>query len=284
MSNHLEIIEQLKNSQDSFAQHLNKVQNLGASVSKTVLRDLIQDARELHESAVVLSYVLFNESETSVQLEIPLVENETPALDVVETNEVAPQQTENNNGASEESSEDYAEETELMNAFDKALEDTRDRMEQTFEVEKELEEVQDIIEEVDNETETSTEAITIEEDLPTPDEVVEVLEGEISNVISMHSTQSAQQNDDDNSLGAKLRKQKIENLNTAIGINDKFLFTNELFNGNTEQFMKTIDQLNNCGSMTSASEIINQLALKNDWEQEGEPFLKLQLLIERKYQ
>ena len=36
---------------------------------------------------------------------------------------------------------------------------------------------------------------------------------------------------------------KIDDLNAAIGINEKFLFTNELFDGNTEQFLKTIEVL-----------------------------------------
>lgn len=264
MSNHLEIIEQLKTSKADFAEKLSKIENLGQNVSKAVLRDLIQHSRELHESAVILSYVLFNESEGSVQLEIPL-----------------------NNPVEEEAgsvNEELSEEAELMDAFDEALEATRNRIEKDLEIEQEVDKVKTIIAE-----EEQSHSI-VEEELPSMDEVVDTLENDISNVISMHSKNATNEGDnekseeDDNSLAAKLRKQKIEKLSTAIGINDKFLFTNELFNGNTEQFMQTIDRLDNCESLLTAQDILSNLATKNNWEKEDEPFLKLQSLIERKYQ
>ena len=73
MSNFSEIISQLRNNQKAFEAKLSKVEDLGANVSETVLRDLIQNSRELHEGTVILSYVVFNESNnTGEQLEIPL--------------------------------------------------------------------------------------------------------------------------------------------------------------------------------------------------------------------
>ena len=77
---------------------------------------------------------------------------------------------------------------------------------------------------------------------------------------------------------------KIENLNSAIGINEKFLFTNELFEGNTEQFLKTIDDLNNCVSLSEAKDKLTAIAQKRSWELEEEPYQKLELLLSRKYQ
>ena len=49
MSNFSEFIKRLKSNKEAFNSKLVKAEKLGASVSKSLLRDLIQDARELHE-------------------------------------------------------------------------------------------------------------------------------------------------------------------------------------------------------------------------------------------
>ena len=77
MSSFLEIIQQLKTNQKVFNANLAKIESLGRSVNKSLLRELIQDARELHEGSVILSYILFDEqNKKSEQLEIQLQEKE----------------------------------------------------------------------------------------------------------------------------------------------------------------------------------------------------------------
>ena len=44
--NNLEIINQLKNNQEKIRNKLAKVEDLGSNVGQSVLRDLIQEARE----------------------------------------------------------------------------------------------------------------------------------------------------------------------------------------------------------------------------------------------
>ena len=85
-------------------------------------------------------------------------------------------------------------------------------------------------------------------------------------------------------MAAKLARKKIENLNSAIGINEKFLFTNELFDGNTEHFLKTIEELNNCVSLTEATDKLIEVAQKRSWIVDEEPYQRLQSLLSRKYQ
>jgi hypothetical protein len=120
----------------------------------------------------------------------------------------------------------------------------------------------------------------------TQEEIIEELEDEISSIISVSSSDPIfrNQEEEDNSLAAKLARKKIENLNNEIGINEKFLFTNELFNGNTEHFLKTIEELNNCVSLTEANMKLSAVAQKRSWILEEEPYLKLQSLLSRKYQ
>ena len=88
----------------------------------------------------------------------------------------------------------------------------------------------------------------------------------------------------DNTNGQVVISGKIDDLNAAIGINEKFLFTNELFDGNTEQFLKTIEVLNDCVSLTEATDKLIAVAQKRSWIVDEEPYQKLQLLLSRKYQ
>lgn len=49
---------------------------------------------------------------------------------------------------------------------------------------------------------------------------------------------------------------KSKNLLEIIGINDKFLFIREIFNGNTDLYNTAINRLNNANNLTEAREII----------------------------
>tara|TARA_B100000795_G_scaffold267551_1_gene252613 strand:+ start:143 stop:1000 length:858 start_codon:yes stop_codon:yes gene_type:complete len=285
MSNFSEIISQLRSNQEAFESKLAKVEDLGANVSEAVLRDLIQNSRELHEGTVILSYVVFNESNnTGEQLEIP--------LESVDQEFSSPDQ------------ESVSEEEELMNALDQALEHTEKDVEGSqisSEFISHIKEVREIISEKESEElaeeEVAEEPVVIEseiieeikvsvgEEVPSQEQLTDVLEDEILSMISMHSSiASSEVDDEDNSLAAKLAKTKIENLNSVIGINEKFLFTNELFDGNTEQFLKTISDLNNCESISDANSKLAGISTKRNWNQEEEPFQKFQLLLHRKYQ
>ena len=76
MSSFLEIIQQLKTNQKVFNTNLAKIESLGRAVDKSLLRELIQDARELHEDSVILSYILsYEQNQNSQQLEIQLKES-----------------------------------------------------------------------------------------------------------------------------------------------------------------------------------------------------------------
>lgn len=268
MSNFSEFIKHLKSNQEAFNSKLLKAEKLGASVSKSLLRDLIQDARELHEGTVVLSYILFNEEESKVeQLKIPLTETEFLAS--------AEKKVELSEGG-----DVFTEEEELIGALEDALEFTQ----KDIQTENMVSDITDIIEEVESDMEEEIQKIScdpdknidskfvtinveepiLDNDLPSQEETIANLESDVSAVISRHSHNSISlpEEEEDNSLAAKLARKKIENLNNAIGINEKFLFTNELFNGNTEQFLKTIEDLNNCVSLSEAKQKLSSVAQK----------------------
>lgn len=86
------------------------------------------------------------------------------------------------------------------------------------------------------------------------------------------------------SLADKLGKQPIKDLITAIGINEKFLFIEELFSGDADAFKAAISSLNTMESFDQASAYINeQLMGKYKWKPKGSVEKKLIGLIERRY-
>jgi len=80
-------------------------------------------------------------------------------------------------------------------------------------------------------------------------------------------------------LSSKLQSQPISDIGSAIGLNDKFLFINELFNGNSEKFEETISYLNNAPNFNDAFNYLNE---HFDWEMENPSVQKLLDLARRK--
>lgn len=89
---------------------------------------------------------------------------------------------------------------------------------------------------------------------------------------------------DDNSLAAKLNKKPVDSLKTAIGINDKFLFVNELFGGSMEKFNKSIDNLNDLKTLNGALIYLNELKIELQWNSSNEAYRKLSDLVSRKFE
>lgn len=84
-------------------------------------------------------------------------------------------------------------------------------------------------------------------------------------------------------LAEKMGKQGIENLRAAIGINDKFLFINQLFKGDLQEYNKAIDKLNSYENITGASVFLEELLEKFKWDKNDENYRKLEDLLIRKF-
>lgn len=76
----------------------------------------------------------------------------------------------------------------------------------------------------------------------------------------------------------------LENLKEAIGLNERFLFSNELFNGNMEAFNRALNELNHLESIPDAERLINeQLAVNFKWDPENEAVERFILLVKRRF-
>lgn len=84
-------------------------------------------------------------------------------------------------------------------------------------------------------------------------------------------------------LADKLKMTRINDLRTAIGINQKFLFMNDLFEGENIIFNTALNRLNSCNSGDEAKTVLSEYSLKYGWSGDSERVMQFFELIERRY-
>jgi len=89
----------------------------------------------------------------------------------------------------------------------------------------------------------------------------------------------------DESIADKLQKKPLVDLKKSIGINERFAFINELFDGNQIHFNETIETINTFNNYEEANNILhNELATKYKWDLKSHSFNELHELIKRRFQ
>jgi hypothetical protein len=87
----------------------------------------------------------------------------------------------------------------------------------------------------------------------------------------------------DKSIGLKMLHNPIKDLKSAIGINEKFLFINELFKGNMKAYNDSIINLNDSESYDKAFEFLDKLKNDYKWEDDMVAYLTFKDFVERKH-
>ena len=80
-----------------------------------------------------------------------------------------------------------------------------------------------------------------------------------------------------------IQKPPIRDIKSAIGINDKFQFANELFQENMQEYTIAIQQLNDAESLDSAMLYFNSLQQLYSWDMENETVNRLLDLVTRRF-
>lgn len=76
----------------------------------------------------------------------------------------------------------------------------------------------------------------------------------------------------------------VSDLKKSIGINERFTLINELFGGNQQLFMESIDKINNVNAYEEARIMLyEELAGKLKWNTEGNTFHVLDELVKRRF-
>ena len=81
-------------------------------------------------------------------------------------------------------------------------------------------------------------------------------------------------------VSAKMQSKPINDINSAIGLNDKFIFVRELFSGDKDHYLETIQVLNNFDTFENAIDFLNE---NFDWKNDNPNYMRLQELVRRKY-
>ncbi|GAB5538539.1 MAG: hypothetical protein Salg2KO_06420 [Salibacteraceae bacterium] len=85
-------------------------------------------------------------------------------------------------------------------------------------------------------------------------------------------------------LGDKVSRQKLNDIKRGIGINERFLFANELFNGDMGAFTKAVDELNHVDSEGDANRLLDEnLGVRYQWDSEDETVIAFRSLVSRRF-
>lgn len=81
-------------------------------------------------------------------------------------------------------------------------------------------------------------------------------------------------------VSSKMQSKPISDINTAIGLNDKFIFIRELFGNDKNQYHETVQILNNFDTFENAVEFLDE---NFDWDPDDSNYVRLKELVRRKY-
>jgi len=84
-------------------------------------------------------------------------------------------------------------------------------------------------------------------------------------------------------IADKLHHNPIKDLKAAIGINEKFLFVNQLFEGNLQNYSAAIEKINAVNDLGTAKQIAADLAGQMNWEDNNEHVKNFMELVERRF-
>lgn len=89
---------------------------------------------------------------------------------------------------------------------------------------------------------------------------------------------------EEQSIIDKLNLTPVSDLKKAIGINEKFGFINDLFDGSLNDYSTVVDRLNSLGNFAEAEQVLNtDLAIKFNNKRDSRSYLEFYQLIRRRY-
>ncbi|GAB1404357.1 MAG: hypothetical protein PHX54_13710 [Lentimicrobiaceae bacterium] len=87
----------------------------------------------------------------------------------------------------------------------------------------------------------------------------------------------------DFSLADSMHLKPIADLKSYIGINEKFQFVNDLFDGSTSDYNQAISHLNSCQNGDEARAALHTLLIKHSWSDENRSLDLLRSYVTRRY-
>ncbi len=84
----------------------------------------------------------------------------------------------------------------------------------------------------------------------------------------------------DKDIVSQFKKKPISNIHKAVSLNDKIWFTKELFDGNSENYLQTVDTINNSPTLDEAIEYITS---NFSWDSDSRVVQKFLSIVSRRF-
>ncbi len=77
---------------------------------------------------------------------------------------------------------------------------------------------------------------------------------------------------------------KVENIGKGLSIGQRFMFINQLFNGNPDEFAQAIEELESAGSLDKALYLLSRkFSIKYGWNPKGDAETELTTIVKRRF-
>ncbi|GEM_PF-699884 len=122
------------------------------------------------------------------------------------------------------------------------------------------------------------------EEIPSEEALMDSLEEESQNMMIDERPTVQEQAEPGTTVADRVGLQRVKDLKKAMGINERFLFANELFGGDMNAFTQAVQELNHISSRTDADRMMNeQLASKYRWDEDSEVTESFRNLVARRF-
>lgn len=145
---------------------------------------------------------------------------------------------------------------------------------ETTEIEFEVEAKNDVVPELESEKE--------KEEIKAGDVLDLFNDNQESEEIQLHEAVGEEQIEKE-TVADKLQKSKLESIKSAIGINEKFFFLNELFRGDLQTYNDNIEKLDSQNTLEEALAFLNEMAEEFNWNVESEAVEQISQMLENKF-
>lgn len=134
--------------------------------------------------------------------------------------------------------------------------------------------------------ETNEDEVEAKVEAKVEDEVEVEVEDEVEVKVKEGSksiNQMAKEKSLEKTIGENIRSNSIDSLKKHIGINDKFQFINELFNGKMKTYNEAIEILDKMTEMTEAHSYLKTFQDKFSWDVESPVYEQFMVYIMRRF-
>ncbi len=85
-------------------------------------------------------------------------------------------------------------------------------------------------------------------------------------------------------IGDRAASTSLNDIRKAMGLNERFLYANELFQGDMSAFTKAVEELNHLDSLADAEKMMEEeLAIRFQWDDENDAVTAFKTLVSRRF-